>query len=82
LITKDTEHKPSLEPLVMPKKANELPIFSGASLFRKPYPDEMTVELAIPEIINIIRRYYKLIGYDKKSLTNLGRLLSNRGFEV
>ena len=52
------------------------------SLFRKPYPNEMPEELAIPEIIDIIRRYYKLIGYDKKSLANLGRLLSNRGFEV
>lgn len=52
------------------------------SLFRKPHFDETPEELAIPEIIDIIRKYYKMIGYDKKSLANLGRLLSNRGFEV
>lgn len=52
------------------------------SLFRVPKPGETPQELSLPEIINIIKTYYKLIAYDRKTLANLGRLLSNRGFEA
>ncbi|MBP6528218.1 MAG: hypothetical protein KA235_08235 [Prevotella sp.] len=51
------------------------------SLFRNPLPNETPQELSLPEVVDIIRQYYKLIGYDRKTLVNLGRLLSNRGFE-
>src|SRR5574344_3116942 len=51
------------------------------SLFRVPKPYETPQELTLPEMVDIIRKYYKLITYDRKALISLGRLLTNRGFE-
>ena len=51
------------------------------SLFRVPNPYETPQELTLPEMVDIIRKYYKLITYDRKALISLGRLLTNRGFE-
>jgi hypothetical protein len=41
------------------------------SLFRVPKPNETPQELSLPEIVDIIRQYYKLIGYDRKTLSIL-----------
>jgi hypothetical protein len=51
------------------------------SLFRVPNPYETPQELTLPEMVDIIRKYYKLITYDRQALISLGRLLTNRGFE-
>ena len=51
------------------------------SLFRVPKPYETPQELTLPEMVDIIRKYYKLITYDRQALISLGRLLTNRGFE-